>query len=338
MNRVTEKDKKSHEIYAPKSRLVAKQLIEKIRSGEYQPGDRLESIRELAERYNVGRQVISSAFSLLAKQDYVYLVHGSGTYVNTRLTPGRYFRLGWFINGLNPVGSGNLLCWGNAFALAHGYQLILGSNFEDNFTLEEWLRRKNDLDGVIIGGLVDEQLLRYPRLHRIPYVVAGNYDIAVEHPQCCYDLEQTIRAELVDLFRRHHWKKIATIAGIRSNRSDRETLDATAAAIRDAGLPLYDELIITSPDDGYREFASILPRHNPDALIIWGEHYVGLRKYFLDYPNQPRPTIIVNEAFKDRLADGFYSHTIGKSVAYDKQYVNNIVKTLINIVETKANG
>ena len=84
--------------YEPQSQEMARVLIRKIRNGEYAPGDRLESIRTLAERYGVGRQVISSAFSLMAKQNYIYTVHGSGTYVNAKLKVGLYYRLGWFTN------------------------------------------------------------------------------------------------------------------------------------------------------------------------------------------------------------------------------------------------
>ena len=54
---------------------LARTLMQEIHSGKYRGGEKLESIRTLAERYKVGRQVVLSAFELLAKQDLCSKIH-----------------------------------------------------------------------------------------------------------------------------------------------------------------------------------------------------------------------------------------------------------------------
>lgn len=69
---------KSHE-------LVAEHLLERIRSGELQPGDRLPSVVELAESYGVGRSTIREAVSALKATGWLDVRHGGGTFIRKEL-------------------------------------------------------------------------------------------------------------------------------------------------------------------------------------------------------------------------------------------------------------
>ncbi len=62
-------------------------LREKMVSGEIQAGDRLPSENELSAQYQVSRQTVRRALSVLQNEGYIYAEHGrepsvpSGSYI-----------------------------------------------------------------------------------------------------------------------------------------------------------------------------------------------------------------------------------------------------------------
>ncbi|OEH92366.1 FadR/GntR family transcriptional regulator [Bacillus solimangrovi] len=60
---------------------VAEALLETIKSGELKPGDKLESVQQLAENFQVGRSAIREALSALRAMGLVEMRQGEGTYV-----------------------------------------------------------------------------------------------------------------------------------------------------------------------------------------------------------------------------------------------------------------
>lgn len=65
--------------------LVAEDVLRRIREGEWQPGQRLPSVVELAEAYGVGRSTIREAASALKAMGWLDVRHGGGTFVRTEL-------------------------------------------------------------------------------------------------------------------------------------------------------------------------------------------------------------------------------------------------------------
>ncbi|PRX49424.1 GntR family transcriptional regulator [Prauserella shujinwangii] len=65
----------------PAFRQVAADLRGRIVSGEYAPGDRLPSERELVEHYHVSRPTIRDAVNLLRSEGVVVAEHGKGVFV-----------------------------------------------------------------------------------------------------------------------------------------------------------------------------------------------------------------------------------------------------------------
>ena len=61
--------------------IVAEHLTEMIKSGEVKPGDRLASVQQLAEDFNVGRSAIREALSALNAVGLVEIKQGEGTFV-----------------------------------------------------------------------------------------------------------------------------------------------------------------------------------------------------------------------------------------------------------------
>lgn len=62
---------------------IVDQLMQRIQSGELQPGNRLPSERTLAKEYNVSRSVVREAFRSLERMGCVESQVGGGTYVKT---------------------------------------------------------------------------------------------------------------------------------------------------------------------------------------------------------------------------------------------------------------
>ncbi len=62
---------------------VAEILYEKIRAGELKPGDRLDSVEQLAEQLQVSRSAIREALSALKAMGLIEIKQGSGTFVKS---------------------------------------------------------------------------------------------------------------------------------------------------------------------------------------------------------------------------------------------------------------
>jgi GntR family transcriptional repressor for pyruvate dehydrogenase complex len=60
---------------------VAEALHEWIRSGVLKPGDKLDSVQQLAENFHVGRSAIREALSALKAMGLIEMRQGEGTYV-----------------------------------------------------------------------------------------------------------------------------------------------------------------------------------------------------------------------------------------------------------------
>lgn len=60
---------------------VASELIDMIRNGTLKPGDRLDSVQQLAENFSVGRSAIREALTSLRAMGLIELKQGEGTFV-----------------------------------------------------------------------------------------------------------------------------------------------------------------------------------------------------------------------------------------------------------------
>jgi DNA-binding GntR family transcriptional regulator len=63
---------------------LAQELRQRIRAGEWRPGERMPSEPELARRRTVSRSSMRAAITLLEEEGWVRRRHGSGTYVTHR--------------------------------------------------------------------------------------------------------------------------------------------------------------------------------------------------------------------------------------------------------------
>ncbi|WP_223595107.1 FadR/GntR family transcriptional regulator [Neobacillus bataviensis] len=60
---------------------VAEAIYEMIRTGELKPGDKLDSVQQLAENFQVGRSAIREALTSLRAMGLIEMKQGEGTYI-----------------------------------------------------------------------------------------------------------------------------------------------------------------------------------------------------------------------------------------------------------------
>lgn len=68
----------------PKYQALYSSFVEEIRTGQWPSGQKLDSERELAQRYSVSRATIREAMNRLESAGYIVRVQGAGTFVNGR--------------------------------------------------------------------------------------------------------------------------------------------------------------------------------------------------------------------------------------------------------------
>lgn len=303
---------------APKSVQVARYLISEIQSGNLKPGQRLESVRKLAERYGVGRQVVLSAFIILAKQNFICTEVGRGTFVNPEIRQGYYYRLGYFVNRNNPL-NGETAWKLRGVALRHGWQMILGTNFEEDFELIDWVHRKKDLDGVIISGSVEEETLKDLDKNCIPYVVLGDYKIKEQHPQVKSKFPENSSELMKRLVKQHGLNSMAAFFGPEYLLSEKRVSSAVEQAFKDLGWKPGQGQIIHARDDSYPEISKIMEHNPPEAFFFLGEHCMGWRKYLHFHPEalENHPLIIIRKDWTRILARKEYD------IIYDFDKLND---------------
>lgn len=68
-----------------KKQQIISEILEKIQSGQYPPGAKLPSSRELCEMYGASQTTVLAALEWLKATGYVQGVAGSGRYVADKL-------------------------------------------------------------------------------------------------------------------------------------------------------------------------------------------------------------------------------------------------------------
>ena len=73
------------EIKNTPSHILAGKLAKEINHGYLKPGEKLNSLREIAEHYQVSLATVRNSFKLLSQASLIISQHGSGTFVNPAL-------------------------------------------------------------------------------------------------------------------------------------------------------------------------------------------------------------------------------------------------------------
>jgi DNA-binding transcriptional regulator YhcF (GntR family) len=274
-----------------------------IYAGRYRAGEKLESVRQLAGRFGVGRQVVLYALGQLVKQGVLASSARRGYFLAEGFQPSRFHRIGFLQNDINPLRSALDHPLYTA-ALYFGCQLIPCHNFESDVSAEEALKNIADLDGVILTGrgITDELLAGFSR-GKLPYVVLGEYAVSEKYPAAgAIVIRQEDRKSLLRFLKKKHFRRIAVIAGPRTSYSDRRFAEIHAEFL---GRNAPDSRVETvyAREDGYPEISRLFAplAEAPELLFFCGEQCLGYRKFAEEHPGMSRPEVIVNAGWSVAL-------------------------------------
>lgn len=317
--------------HAPQSTQLARYLVAEIQAGRLRPGAKLPSVRHLAERYAVGRQVVLSALTILCKQNLAYSAARRGFFVNPDLHGGYFQRLGLFVNLTNPARSAQLITALYYAALRQGWQLILGSNFESSLTLTEWLAGKDDLDGIMVTGYIDDPFLQPLLRQPLPYLVVGNYDIAPRHPQLSH-LHDRLHEVLPPCLKDCH--SAAAIIGPASHR-DEQLLHQRLECLAAKQLPPLPLRILHAEGDGSLELERLRRDGFPDLLFFAGEHAIAWRRLLHRLPpSQKRPAVIISTPWNHVLETSEFDQAVDWR---DPDFSGRVIARILELIHARQN-
>ena len=172
-------------------------LREKMMSGEIQAGDRLPSENELSAQYQVSRQTVRKALSVLQNEGYIYAEHGRGTFCSERvLHTGHSHNIAVVTTYLSDYIFPRVIGGIDKVLTEQGYSIILkntrNSRSQEARCLEELLQK--DIDGIIIEPSKSQIYCKHTHLYEkleeygIPYVfIQGCFATMKEKPRVLMD-------------------------------------------------------------------------------------------------------------------------------------------------------
>lgn len=285
---------------------IAALLKEKIKNHEIKPGERLQSVRKLASELSVGRQVIVSAFDILAKENILKKRHGCGIFVNPDLNEKKKsLRIGVWINAVDISSASNSGILFNICrkAAEHGHNIILGTSI-DNKNFTEWTRT-NNIDGLIISGLINDRFVKTVEKEALPFVVLGNYELKNEFNRVELDISaiETVISNEVD---KYSCRNVGLIAGKSTYLISREIEAHVRNALAEKRLPVNKELLrFSDNEDGYTEIKYLLEKASvrPDLLYATEQSFLGIARYYFEknLSRKNAPRLIVSCMQKEKI-------------------------------------
>lgn len=172
-------------------------LKHKILSSEIKSGDKLPSENELSAEYNVSRQTVRKALSILENAGYIYAQHGKGTFCSDMVHRSHHSKnIAVVTTYLSDYIFPRVIQGIDTALTKEGYSIILkntrNSRSQEAKCLEELLQK--DIDGIIIEPSKSQIYCRHINLYqkldeyKIPYVfIQGCFSQMRDKPQVLMD-------------------------------------------------------------------------------------------------------------------------------------------------------
>jgi GntR family transcriptional regulator len=243
----------------PRYHQIALDLKERIRSGELEPGHRLNNQRRLADEFGVTLMTLRQALDLLGREGLITRRHGRGTYVTTPTIDYDILQLQAFANDLRDLGeSVETRVLSTRFVAADG-------------TVAESLRLKPGESVLMIERL---RLVRgQPMSHQTSFLPGALGEEVMRADLVVHSLRSILRFKLgIEITRAYE-----TVTAVRLKRHEAEALG------RSVGVPAFcSERISFSTSDEPIVF---------DRVYVPGDHFRITRelRYDTREPRTPDP-------------------------------------------------
>ena len=287
-----------NQAFAPLYLTLMLALKKAVHDGEYRPGQRLPSVRDLAAQYGLDRNVVHYALRHLAVAGLIFARPGSGYYVSSTLRPGYFHRIAYILNDVSPMFCSQTTDGVFQVSYGYGFEPVMLNNYWSRESISKMLEQDSNFDGMVINGhhITDKFLDDLARL-QILYMVFGYRDIAARHPQMPSDhAVQAVREKLCAAFPDQlRGLRMGCLFGYGDSLSDRMCLEGFRQAAADRGISTGPELICHCDNDGYNEFKRLFERERIEAVLLYGDPLRGYLRYFQDHPDKvaARPYCLV---------------------------------------------
>ena len=225
-------------------------LLERIRAGEFVPGDALPSERRLAEAYGVSRITIIGALDVLEQENLIERQHGRGTFVTEPpASPAQTTLSIAFLPGVfhHPYLFSVLMGIARVTSDEHVHLQVMGAyedSQEETHYVEEVIDR--GIDGLIVyprAGYENIELYRRLQREGYPFVMVDRYYPQVSNDHVVFGDEDAAFTLTSRLLKRGH-KRIAVLTHHEvETTSVRDRLWGHRRALEQHGLPYDDNLV-----------------------------------------------------------------------------------------------
>jgi len=317
-------------------------LLDKIKSGEYKPGDRVPSEMELAIKFNVSRITSKKALEVLANRGIVYRIAGKGSFISDdaeKITNENIIQnlennssklIGFIISDFTDTFGTGLVLGVEKEAAKLGYNVVIRRSHGDEKIEEEAINSLFSLgvDGMIImpvqGEYYSNEILKL-YLDEYPLILLDRYLKGVPVPYVSSDNFNAARNLTNHLFETGH-KNIALLTTPTVNTSTlEERLNGFVKSHADQEIPLDQSIWLTDikstlPDlfteeNIEKDKSKIinLIESNPQITAIFATEYniAYLALKALDYIGKKIPEDISIVCFDGpymRFNDYFFTH------------------------------
>lgn len=256
-----------------RSSCIADILRKEIISGRLQPGDKLEGEYLLAGHFKVGRQVIRSALKILKEENLLRSAKGSGVYVNDYIPVSSAVkppvRIGYIYYN-NPLKENSFI---------ESYPILLQQAKEKNcelyFGLENDIAsllqfvRNHKLDGLLLGGYIDNALVKKLNEEKLLYLLLGNYQISEPCNMLGKDVLNNTKNALSILLKKYRFTRIGGIFSNMIHLGPLETLEGIKLAAEENKVP-YEETLFLSAEggSGYPEMKRLFHANAVDSNTL----------------------------------------------------------------------
>lgn len=72
--------------HAPLYEQIVVYIKKQIKDGILKPGDRLLSVREMANTLNINPNTVNRAYKILEKEEFIVVIYGKGTFIKNKST------------------------------------------------------------------------------------------------------------------------------------------------------------------------------------------------------------------------------------------------------------
>ena len=270
-------------------RQIHQQLRAAILSGEYKPGDKLPTEKELAALHSVSRVTSAAALTELAREGLVQRLPRRGTTVSVPAiheAPGGSPIIGWIQPNLDPSFGLDVLRGVERAARVAGYHLLIYLTGHSRIEEERAIRQAVTAGaaGLAIflqdGETYNDEVLRLV-LNRFPLVLVDRYLRGL--PCACVQSDNVAgaREAVTALIEAGHRDICILTFPPKDTSTIEDRLDGYAQALAIAGLPLDHALIYSEPrlpddmgntgeiDDGAVDRLAAYMRHAPHLTAIF---------------------------------------------------------------------